>query len=86
MSVIFFFAFCLKFHFRHALFEVKIQDGNHMKIVASLEVPLELDIWTYVEVENNAVVLVPKKNVEQFQEELRSNGVQFRLDVENIKR
>lgn len=57
-----------------------------MKIVASLEVPLELDIWTYVEVENNAVVLVPKKNVEQFQEELRSNGVQFRLDVENIKR
>lgn len=56
-----------------------------MKLITSLKGPLELDIWTYIEAEEHAIVLVPKNNIEQFQEMLRSNGLQFRLDVENIK-
>ncbi|XP_052744516.1 carboxypeptidase B-like [Bicyclus anynana] len=70
----------------HSLFEIKIQDVNQIELVRNLEVPLQIDIWTYSQMDKKAVILVPKKNLEQFQDVLNRNDIQYNVDVDNIKR
>ncbi|XP_023940365.2 carboxypeptidase B-like [Bicyclus anynana] len=56
-----------------------------MDYLNSLEVPLQLDIWTFAAPGGKAAILVPEKNVERFQDQLSSYGIPFRIDVENIR-
>nr|XP_026496110.1 carboxypeptidase B-like [Vanessa tameamea] len=68
---------------KSALFNVKVKDVEQINYFNSLDYPL--DIWMYATQERDGIVLVPKDYVQLFQDELNSKGIEFVIEVENIK-
>lgn len=60
-----------------------IDQGN---LVHDAENEMLLDIWSDAKPGNPGKVLVPKKKRNIFENFLKENGVQFKIEVENIKK
>ncbi|KAH9631287.1 hypothetical protein HF086_003723 [Spodoptera exigua] len=69
----------------HALYEVDVYSVEQTKLVNEFESELLLDIWSYAAPGHPGKVLVPKAKREIFENFLKQNRVQYKVETENIK-
>ncbi|CAH0663682.1 unnamed protein product [Spodoptera exigua] len=69
----------------HALYEVDVYSVEQTKLVNEFENELLLDIWSYAAPGHPGKVLVPKAKREIFENFLKQNRVQYKVETENIK-
>ncbi|KAI5638984.1 zinc carboxypeptidase domain-containing protein [Phthorimaea operculella] len=69
----------------HSLFEITVENEEQQKLVHEIETDLNLDIWSDAIPSRAGVVLVPKEVRQQFEEKLQDAGVEYKVNLENIK-
>lgn len=67
------------------MYEVDVKTVDQIKLINELENQLYLDVWAHAVPGHPGQVLVQKDNREQFESALKDAGVQYKVEVENIK-
>ncbi|XP_047027709.1 carboxypeptidase B-like [Helicoverpa zea] len=69
----------------HAVYQVDVTSMDQVKLVHDFENDLMLDVWSDAVPGRPGKVLVPKFKREIFENFLKQSGVQYKLEVENVK-
>ncbi|XP_075982294.1 carboxypeptidase B-like [Anticarsia gemmatalis] len=89
-----FIIFCLSFYVvfakheiydGHALYDINVKTIDEGRVVNDLENELLLDVWTHAVPGRAGQVLVPKVKRKIFENALKGAGVEYNVQVENIK-
>ncbi|KAL0830106.1 hypothetical protein ABMA28_003563 [Loxostege sticticalis] len=69
----------------HSLYEVIAKNEDQAKFVNGLENRIPIDIFVYANTDRAGQILVPKEQKMNFEATLESMGVEYRVQVENIR-
>ncbi|KAG6448454.1 hypothetical protein O3G_MSEX005550 [Manduca sexta] len=69
----------------HAVYNVHIRFSDQIDVLKDVETKYNLDIWSYAAQDRPEVVLVPRVLREAVEKELQEAGMEFEVQVENIK-
>lgn len=67
------------------MYEFSVKNGAEAKLMQQLEQELDLDIWAHPGPSRPGTVLVPKQMKGEFEYKLKFAGIQYKVQVDNIK-
>lgn len=73
------------FSYSHSLYEVLVKDADQAAFANELENQIPIDIFMYASPERSGRFLVPKLSKPQFEYMLAAQGIDFKIEVENIR-
>lgn len=73
------------FIYRYALYQVTVKSTDQVKLVNNVGTKLGLDIWAHAIPGRPGTVLVEPEKKELFENALKSIGVEYKVETENVQ-